>query len=207
MVIPAINSIFEQLNTLPLKCRNDDLWKLCDKNGWQFHSGASRWCIVCNDWDFVLKFPRYDSTKTDYCAIECHNYEVGCIYGIERVLLPITLLFTTDKGLPVYCQEKMGLSWDDMTYQDCDFYSKLREKTRPIRDSAHFDKIRFGIHDPYRLNAVFVAYIIQLYGKRFMRAFEAWTHECKVNDLHANNVGIKNKKPILLDYAGYHERW
>ena len=47
------------------------------------------------------------------------------------------------------------------------------------------------------------ARVLQLYGKKFLKSFEKFSQEVRLNDLHDGNIGWRNGKPIILDYAGY----
>ena len=47
------------------------------------------------------------------------------------------------------------------------------------------------------------ARVLQLYGKKFLSSFEKFSKEVKLNDLHDANIGWRNGRPIILDYAGY----
>ena len=47
------------------------------------------------------------------------------------------------------------------------------------------------------------ARVLQLYGKKFLASFEQFSNEVQLNDLHNGNIGWRNGRPIILDYAGY----
>ncbi len=196
--------VLNALNNFGGYLHSDDLDQLCDDFNNEIHYtyGASRWCITCNDWDFVLKFPRYVYTSLDYCALEADNYLKAKSYGIADILLPIEHIYTTQAGLPIYKQPKITTAMCDLSEERS---KALAKKVETVIHSVTFQKCVQGCHDGWRIPRVWFGRVIQLYGKRFVRAFEAWTAECKVNDLHNSNVGFKNGKPIILDYAGFHE--
>jgi hypothetical protein len=170
-----------------------------------FHSayGETRWAIWCDGWDFVIKIPRYGYASQDYCQVEMHNYERACAYGIERVCLPLEVVFTNVYGLTFYKQTRYSMSTADGNRKD---YRKYLIK-RHIEDIAGKKLVNVARESCYkaRLDRYWTSRVIQLYGKKFMRSFESWTQECKINDLHNGNTGWLNHKPILLDYAGYHD--
>lgn len=167
----------------------------------EYHSGASRWCITHPEWDFVLKFGRFEEVSTDYCEIEAQNYKTAKAYGITAILLPIEEIYKTSAGVKIYKQEKFSYAMCEMNSKQ---YHAFEKRVKDLRNRRIVSKARNDCHDSYRISREWFARAIQVYGKRFIRAFEAWTRECEVNDLHNGNIGFKNGRPIILDYAGFH---
>ena len=180
------------------ECSSDDLDEVCRILDCTLHSGATRWALVFPKHKIVFKFPKYNETSRDYCAMELKNYELGKKFGIEKCLLPISYIGTLECDIPIYVQPMYTVSVSDTDYRVSRSYE---EKCEKLRGSVVFRKICRGIYDtPPR---VWVARATQIYGKKFMRKFEQWSHAGKVNDLHSSNVGWLRKQPIIIDYAGY----
>lgn len=179
----------------------DTIREISVKHNLDYDNGATRWCLHCDRWkDFVLKFPRYEETSIDYCEIEVNNYKKAVEYGIEKILLPIECIYETKNELKIYKQEKYTCALSDMKEKD---YERLKKRLHNLQRQPITNKCLHSCLDYCRINNVWLARIIQLYGKNFVKNFEQWTHCCKVNDLHTSNIGFKGKNPIILDYAGY----
>lgn len=164
--------------------------------------GATRFCVVFNNWDYVIKIPRLGNVKYNYCDRELSNYELAKKYRVERICLPIELYGEAESGIPLYIQPKYTTSSNNLSERKKGIVQKKINKltTKPI-----FNKIRSSCFDGYRINSLWLARVTQLYGKKFMLSFEKWLEEAKINDLHEENTGYLDNKPIILDYAGYHE--
>lgn len=197
-----LNNVLNALDHCKYRIGYDEMEEICDPDsGLEYHSGASRWCITHPSWDFVLKFGRFDSVHTDYCAIEAQNYKTAKTYGIAAILLPIEEIYETAAGVKIYKQEKYSFAMCEMNSEQ---YRPFVKCVKDLLNQKIVSKARSGCNDYHRIDRQWLARVIQLYGKRFTRAFEAWTHECDVNDLHQGNIGFKNGRPIILDYAGFH---
>jgi hypothetical protein len=147
----------------------------------------------------VVKFPKYEETDTNYCDLELKNYNKAKECRVEKCLLPIEYVDTTDRDIPVYIQPMYTTSHD---YLDYNLSRRWGKKVQNLHHKKIVEKVEAGcLYSPPQL---WIERAIQIYGKRFMRAFEHWTRENRVNDLHSSNVGYLGKQPIIIDYAGYH---
>lgn len=165
--------------------------------------GASRVAIMFKGWNYVLKISRLDECLNDYNQKEARNYLVAKeTYRVERVLLPIELLYTTAQGVEIYIQPKYD-------FPACEIPTSTRKKwERKLHDLHKRPIIRaidMGMYESRGLSALWVARALQLYGKVFMRKLEEWSHAQQINDLHSTNVGWLNGRPVIIDYAGYDE--
>lgn len=161
--------------------------------------GETRYAIVFRKYGVVFKFACHEDYYEDYCALEVKNYELAKKYGVERIVLPIELVGVTSHGLAVYIQPMYTTAQSGLPAVVETSYSR---KTNVSKQFAR--KIQDNAFDGYRLSILWLRRATQIYGKKFMRRFEEWTHEAEVNDLHSNNVGYLRKQPIIIDYAGYH---
>lgn len=171
---------------------------IAKKLGAELHNGATRWAFVFKKHRIVFKFPRFNRTDLDYCEIELNNYNIAKEYRVERALLPLEFMGKTSCGLPIYCQPMYTKSYGDTHYKEIHI---LERKMGRLTRSSTIDKIQEGMYSsPSR---IWTARATQIYGKAFMKSFEAWSHRCEVNDLHSGNIGWLGKMPIIIDYAGY----
>lgn len=178
---------------------SSQLHPIAEKLGAKLQSGATRWAFVFVKHQLVVKFPKYDETDEDYCEIEMRNYNRAKEYHIEKCLLPVEYAGTTESDIPIYIQPMYTTSLDRLDYA---VQHKWQEKAKKLHRSPIVSKVRSGCH--YAPNQLWIERAIQIYGKRFMKSFQQWSHACEVNDLHSSNVGFLRKQPIIIDYAGYH---
>lgn len=164
-------------------------------------SGETRYAVIFKHDNFVLKIPRYGNCQEDYCQAEIRAYESAKKFHVERILLPIELYHTTTTGISIYKQPKYSFSTSDGDY-NLGYDRYLDRRNTPINCSI-VRKITHECYDGNRISRRWMARVLQLYGKKFCRSFEAWTIENDVNDLHNSNTGWLDNKPIILDYAGY----
>lgn len=164
-------------------------------------SGETRYAVIFKHENFVLKIPRYGYCKEDYCQAEIRAYESAKEFRVERILLPIELYHTTTTGIAIYKQPKYSFSTSDGDY-NLGYDGYLNRRNVPT-NCAIVRKITRECYDGNRISRRWMARVLQLYGKKFCRSFEAWTLENNVNDLHNSNTGWLDNKPIILDYAGY----
>lgn len=180
----------------------DELGRFCRSHGLELASGETRYCIIGEDWDFVLKISRFDNVQDDYNAIEFANYENACKLGIEKIFLKVWKFGTLDCGLDIYAQVRYSFAHFDI---DSNKEKKMWKQTEKIRSCKTFRKSHKHTYDSYRISPSWYARAYQIYGKQFMRKFERFTRQYRIGDLHNSNVGYLGKMPIILDFAGYHE--
>ena len=177
----------------------DDCEYIAEQTGAQFFHGETRWCFWFDDCDMVIKIPRFDGGRDfDYCARELHNYEKACVYHVERILLPIEYIGEYG-AVSVYLQPRFTYAHDDMGIGK---RNALRKKLNniPNRSKALYRSLS-NLYD--WVDREWYARVLQLYGKKFLFSFEKFSKEVKLNDLHNGNIGWRNGRPIILDYAGY----
>lgn len=187
-------------------------WKFFDALCKDYHGeisincGATRWCISFKKYDYVLKMPRFEETTIDYCAKELANYYQACKMHIEQILLPIEKIAVLSKSnYPIYKQPKYSCSWRGANK---DFLQKLNDNMDKIypETSKSYNILCHTQRHLYdcQISIYFLSRVMQLYGKKFLRRFCKWTNKQKVNDLHRDNYGFRNNKPVLIDYAGFY---
>ena len=192
--------VLQALNSLTTTQPNrDELTPIANRLGGELHHGATRWAIVFPKQRMVYKFDRLCREQTSYCELELQNYNLAKKYGVERCLLPIEFVGEVACGLRIYRQPMYLYSLSDMP--DRCRKDMIIKYDKTVKWSM-ISRIRHGCYDaPVER---WVARATQIYGKAFMRSFQKWTHEARVNDLHSSNIGFLGKQPIIIDYAGYH---
>lgn len=194
-VIEALDGFSKTVNNPD----GDDLRPIAEQLGARLRSGATRWAFVFEKHQTVIKFPKYDETDEDYCELELANYNHAKEYRVEKCLLPIEYIGTTESGIPIYIQPMYTTSQDQLDYN---IVKKWERKCESLRRSPIIRKVKDGcLYSPPNL---WVTRAVQIYGKAFMKSFQVWSHKYGVNDLHSGNVGYLGKQPIIIDYAGYH---
>ena len=204
-----MNALIDELISVLENCEADsdeigdclDEFANCHSRDIAISSGETRYAVVFKHNNFVLKIPRYGYCNEDYCQAEIRAYESAKAYRVECILLPIELYYTTTTGISVYKQPKYSFSTSDGEYNLG--YNKYLSRRNTPTHSPILTKIADECRDGYRISNLWMARVLQLYGKKFCRSFETWTIENNVNDLHNSNTGWLNNKPIILDYAGY----
>jgi len=177
-----------------------------EDDGYEYACGETRICVWRKDWDFVIKIPRYGYTDTDYCQLEAKNYAKAVEYKVERVCLPIEYVTTSESGIAIYRQPRYTMSTRDSFNRENHYQTYLKKRgIQTVNSKGMVSRILDNCYCGYRIDETWMARVMQLYGKKFCRSFERWTQECHVNDLHNCNTGWLNNRPILLDYAGYHD--
>jgi hypothetical protein len=180
----------------------DDISEFAHKHHLRFDAGETRYCIFSPKWDRVLKIPRFENVNDDYSALEVRNYEYAKELGLDKILLPTGLLTTLDSGCPIYWQTKFSYSHSNMDYHE---EIHLKKQFEQYFRSPIYLKVKRTMPDDRRYNDVWLFRAYQLYGKQFFKKLCLFFEENEIKDLHSNNVGWLKGKPIILDYAGYHE--
>lgn len=192
-----IAKVLKEVNKVPAhKIDSDYIFEIAVRLGCQANYGATRLVLIFPKHGWVIKMPY---GRHDYCAQEVRSYRTAVEYGVEKLLLSIEKVAETVHGIPLYIQPMYRTSVNDMNCHDRNKIQQLCQKTTSRYTIA---KIRQGCYCGPETN--WVSRATQLYGKKFMRSFEKWTKEFRVNDLHNANIGyIDGYRPVLVDYAGY----
>lgn len=193
---------------------SDDGWALCNylrqKLAENFHvrmeNGYSKYVLYFNDYPFVLKMDSIDSdgNRGGECEREVELYEKAVGLGLEK-FFPKTELFCYLGDVPIVIQEKVD-------FADCNIPSAKAYEIERIARSALHQKLCYKIMDYLRENADFrvrnissrwLSACVRLYGKKTVFELEKFIIDNRINDLHGNNVGWLNSKPVILDFSGY----
>ena len=190
--------LLELLNTYV----NDD-WSESVQD-WFYHfkegktaNGAFKMCLIFDKLDYVVKIPfSYDKDeRTGACEIEIKLYESAKEAGLEKIFLETWFIGFLKNGCPVYGQPKISCIVSQTPKEKKKKYQRIA-RTVPY---ALSEKVRCGIYDR-SVDEIWRNLAISLYGKKFMLAFEKWTHKTSLRDFHNENIGYLNDRPVILDY-------
>lgn len=161
-------------------------------------NGASKYVIVFNNKEYVLKWSDDDSV-----LMESVIYQKAVDRGIS-FLFPETILLGEFHGIYYSVQQKIDYSASHIPARDRSKYAKM---TKTVTDDI-FRKMENGFQVPncdYNrdLHRTWAKVFISLYGKALAKKLCAFIQENRINDLHSGNIGFCNHKPILLDFCGY----
>lgn len=172
-------------------------------NDVKVETGATRICLILNEFDYVVKLPRFDLVKEDFCDREVARYEDAQVYKVDKVLQPIHLLkmltAPDNSEFPVYIQQKYSSCYAKMQQQFEEKYYKpyiTQDILNYIIKSQneYWSELAFG----------FEFRIIQLYGKKFYERFLNFCQMNDITDLHYYNYGFNLRgEPVIFDYAGF----
>ncbi len=166
---------------IPLSHYESEVWNDEGEGNWEykvipFH-GAS--CSNGNSWD--------------YCRLECDIYEKAKEAGLEKYFLKTQCIGSVNSH-PIYTQEKA-----DNTLFEVKNYAYDGDFGLPELKKKHE-----GI-DIYMIDPQWVYDFISFYGIDELVKLQDFLRENKLDrDLHSENIGYRDGKPILIDYSDYH---
>ena len=161
-------------------------------------SGASKYCIIPKNCPFVFK---WDKIGENECEREYQNYIASLEYGLT-MLFPKTEVFYTIGRWTIYIQEKVDFSAGSVPRKQFDKYIKMTCNVK-LDLVCKVNNHCFG---PTNIDSLWLKMLILLYGKKITKKFEKFTNDFKINDLHMDNIGYINNRPVVLDFSGYGNR-
>lgn len=172
----------------------------------RIYSGSTRICVVCDDWNFVLKANIDRCDKINYNESELFIYDKAVKYGVDEFF--------------AWCQpsvEFYGLKFIAMEFCDVD-EDRLSDE---ISSDSYQNYCRQHGYDPKDVNSeeeyfdsisdkdfsspeMVMDYVRTKYecNKKFS-AFEDFLEKFGVNDCHSGNWGYRGKNLVVTDYAGF----
>lgn len=164
------------------------------------HSGASKCCLVFDNLDFVIK---WSPSSGEEAFAEVITYEKAKEKNLA-FLFPKTNVFAIVNGIKFIAQEKIDFSCSDTPRH---LRKKYEKQSRTVRNKIYHKMemgFQLGTSCDRDLNGLWASMVISLYGKKVAKALCNFIRENKINDLHDNNLGYKNNRPIILDFSGFH---
>lgn len=164
------------------------------------HHGASKCCLVFDNLDFVIKWSPGSSKEA---FAEVSTYEKAKEKNLA-FLFPKTNIFTIINGVQFIAQEKIDFSCSDTPRY---LKEKYRKQSRTVKRKIYHKMekgFQLGTDYDRDLNEIWANMVISLYGKKVAKSLCNFIQENKINDLHGNNLGYKDNRPIILDFSGYY---
>lgn len=199
-----IKSWLMDLNIQPSYSWEDVETAMCDYGDSSFHvrisDGASKICLVFNDFDFVVKW----STEGESEAMqEVNFYNEAKAQNLDK-FFPMTEYFFSHNGIDFVVQEKITIQAEDVYGDYLEYLSNIG-KTVPRNMINKVQKDLNKVSGYTRnINRIWIACLLSIYGKRATKALCKFVQDHDINDLHGSNVGFKGNRPIILDFSGYH---
>ena len=92
-------------------------------NGLALHSGATKICVVSENYDWVIKFGMHNEDE-EFCMAEVKNYEDAIDAGLDNFFVP-TLEVEDYMGHLIYIQQKVVTDIDAVS---SNFYNYASDK-------------------------------------------------------------------------------
>lgn len=164
--------------------------------------GASKFCIVFKKRDYVIKW----CSERGYseAAQEAKIYREAVEAGLG-MFFPKTAILCEMNGITFVVQEKIGENACELKESDKKYYDRIG---RTAKDSL-VHKMEKEFHKasssyPRKLDSRWAKVALSIYGKKACKDLCAFIIQKEINDLHSENIGFKNGKPLILDFSGYH---
>lgn len=144
-----------------------------------------------NDYHQANDFHLTSGHENDYCWNELQKYELARKNGFADTLLE-TCFYGIIDHVPIYLQEKAQTLYEAIyaskSYHSSPESRKILKDTGIIADSD------------------WSATIIDLYGVHFYKDLQIFLNKYEMDDdLHNNNIGYCNNKPVILDWCGWRD--
>lgn len=169
-------------------------------------NGMSKICIIFKDLPFVIKYShnRYEDKEdgVDESVQEAELYQAAKVAGIE-MFFPKTEILCTINYVTFVAQEKIDYSARNVPFKKKDKYYRVCKTASHKIYQKMQDEINHVPDGGRRLDPLWAGVAISLYGKKLCKKLCDFIVTYQINDLHGNNIGYKNDKPILLDFSGY----
>lgn len=192
-------------------------------------SGATRTCLIDQDYDWVVKFDVEEDAMGSPCKREVEIYNASKAYALNRYFAEVIYLGTYTRTINFYNFDDIEQNINFFDY-DPDFFeqefTKNEENFGPIcpitisiplyayRKAEGYDcgpvdyatsSLAEKIASPLRSRNIAVATaFIREYGMDEYKAFSQFSLEWDINDLHLNNIGEIDGHFAIIDYSGYH---
>ena len=192
-------------------------------------SGATRTCIVDQDYDWVVKFDVEEDNYGSACEREKQIYEASKSYGLNRYFAEVIYLGTYTREINFYDIIDIERWCDLFDYNPIYFdeaFSDNEEKFGPVhpivisvplyayRKATAYDcgpvdadsraRAKKIASPLYSRNIAVATAFIREFGMDEYKAFSEFGLEWDINDLHCNNIGEIDGHMAIIDYSGYH---
>ena len=196
--------------------------------------GASRGCIIDNDYDYVVKFDiEGDSLDDSLCQREMDIYSRAKARNLSNYFAEPIYLGSYTRTIQFYNYEiiERNMDWCDYDPKDFDeefiknedsfgdicpitiyipLYAYPRAEVYQYtmfsdKDSEHYKNEARSINSPLKKRHLQIAMeFVFRYGMEEYERLSDFLDDFHVNDLHYGNVGKIGNVFSLIDYAGWH---
>lgn len=187
-----------------------------------WNNGASKIVFIPSESDYVIKIPFSGQEETvygeddevldytdfhyffganehwDYCAVEVEISSKAEKLGLGKCFAK-TIFLGDMNGYPVYSQEKATTFFDLKDNDDIDMWSKEKvEKNKKTRTKCKEMQVCC-------FNSTWLSDFIEYYGEKTFKDFMLFLKEERIGDLHSENIGYIEDRPVLIDYSDFRE--
>lgn len=157
-------------------------------------NGASKLIFIFNNHDYVIKVP-FNSYVFNYCAREVDNYKKACQEQLEYFFAPIFYLGISH-NLPIYAMKKAVTGEKEIEQR----FSAVSDKVLSLNNKQYEPSIYYNWCS-LKMKALFeYEYSLSDYGR-----LGGFLQRNNINDIHYNNIGFIENKPVIIDYSGCFE--
>lgn len=162
-----------------------------NKIGVKLTSGATRYVFYdLNNHDYVYKIDRFE--YDGFCKTEAYNYSKAKEEHIEDFFAECDFVLSYE-GREIYAMEFIECDEDSI---ESDLYCKI--KSLECMDEYETEDFLYDLDSEGKVRELINFYFDHYDVKKF---FEFCDFN-EINDIHVGNIGYKNGKIKVLDYAG-----
>lgn len=171
-----------------LKIADDFLMKNDLPQGWYWETGATRYVLINDEEDWVIKFDINDDDEF-YSRTEYENYCEAINCNLQNYFAETQYLGQSAEGKEFFIQRRYNVSYDKVRDSFSDYMAGELGWEEENTYGGDYD-----LEPEDSLAAMF----------GYDRDLAAFIRRFRINDLHEGNYGFNNDyEPILIDYAGY----
>lgn len=166
----------------------------------EVNQGVTKRCISFPQYKVVVKYSKHGYTEAER---EIQIYKEAEKAGIS-FLFPETQELVNHNGITFVIQEMVDYSCGNIPFAHRKIYENISRTVKEVyigKMQAQFDKAKNGYHRT--INPTWAKCVISLYGKSIAKTLSIFVKEQGINDLHYDNIGYINYKPVILDFSGY----
>ena len=200
-------------------------------NNFSLHDGATRGCIVDENYDYVVKFDINGNGHCDSaCEYEEKLFEEARARGLDAYLCEMayigtytkTFTFYTVDDIDTYIELPSSYDEEELTALIADYVDAMNLTSITIslplyayRRAEYYDYSDLDeslissaqkIESPLREKQIAVATaFIQNYGFAAYQSFSSFAREFNINDIHQGNIGEVDGRFVIIDWGSYYK--
>lgn len=197
-----------------------------------FHTGASRACIVDDDYEWCVKFDIEEDWLGSCCKREVKIYQAATEEGLENSFAEAIYLGDYCRTYDFYDVDKVECFTDLYSGDIEEFYAAFESNRESLGEMCPVEvrlplyafrrasvksyycgritdeerQLIKSCHSPlWERNQGIAIEFLRDYGFEQYQQLSKFLTRHKVNDVHINNAGWIDGRIVLIDYAGYHD--